>query len=268
MLSYRSSESPLAAELSHPESASWLQFQGLLKKGSTHTNAECQSVNTALSHLQAIFASIHSTTCFPSRRLGTLASLTDAAGSLDAVRCTVCHSLLLRQAFIDHIASCRAVAAPAGQTLIEKISRALVQVAAHAKAIGQSKAGKKQHSKGSRKPPIGPSRFATEQANHLLPQPAHQAQSSWQWLARPAATQQGGATSNSDAAALASRPHAQVPGDPARQYPASGVSGRRLAWAYVSHISRSNPAKDAVHDPALPPRFPQSVCRKQQRRCR
>lgn len=239
-----------------------------MKKGSAQTDAERQTSNAALPHLQAIFARIHSTTCFSSRRLGTLASLTDVAGNLDAVHCTVCHSLLLADAFNDHLPSCRPAAAPTGQTGKAKISTSHGQAAAHDNSISHSKAGKKQHGKGSRKPPIGPSRFAAEQAKHLLQEPAHQAQISWQWFGRPAATHQGTVISNSDAAALDSSLHAHVPRDPARQHPASGVSRKRRAWAYASHLSRSSPDMDAVHDPALPPRFPQSVCRKQQRRCR
>ena len=40
---------------------------------------------------------------------------------------------------------------------------------------------------------------------------------------------------------------------------------RRSAWTYEEHLCRNNPDLDAVHDPMLPPRFPQNVTGKRSR---
>lgn len=234
-------------------------------------------MSTALGRVHESIAVIQRTTCFPKP---SSAPHTDKAGRLQAVRCSVCHSLLLAAAFNNHLPSCRPCSHPVRPTKGNASQPALNGRAAttlHKSGL-QGKGKKNLQSKGSKKPPAGPSRFAVEQTKHTLQQPvrALQGDASVELLSRMSHAQPdskpstaGALTSpevlhtQSSMRAAASDEPAQAAGQCKRD-----MSSGRLAWTYESHMSRSNPDVDAVHEPTLPPRFPQGVCRTTRRRSR
>ncbi len=249
--------------------------------------------------MQAHIQSIQQSTCLPPSRLAALASTSgrDGSGRLETVRCSVCHSLLLTAAFNDHLPSCRPCAppsmAPARPTKSSTShpssnSRAANKVTA---AKGGSK-GKGKGPTGSKKPPAGPSRFAIEQAkpppqpliatkssddsdlqmpSNLLP---HRLQPPAPFTYAPALStshpahhvhpsgamqQPGMGETQMGDRQMGERQKNAVEGRPDDMAWPKGVKRSRTAWAYEDHMSRSNPDMDAVHDPSLPPRFPQSA---------
>ena len=161
-------------------------------------------------------------------------------------------------------------------------------------------AAKKSKGRGSKKPPAGPSRFAMEQAKpppHRQPTPKTSSDSYHHSLAHPSQQHQlqqqqqhqhawlhsmlmpqtdlshsSGMLEN-DMPAEHLQPASMLSSE-ARKNPGGEEGGglgiaswphrtkrSRTAWAYEEHLSRSNPEMDAVNDPMLPPRFPQSVTR-------
>ena len=267
-------------ELSQQPPEGWLHFQQQLQQGANALQAEAgqQAMNTALARVQDDIITIQSTTCLPSMFTGKLS--TDKAGSLQIVRCSVCHSLLLAAAFNSHLPSCRPCPIPSGpnKSKTSGLLHAKAASAAH-KSASQGKGKKKLQSKGSKKPPAGPSRFAVEQTKQIVQQPGFRpapSDASVELLSRSSDAQpdaklsksQPMTDSTSEAQAgtdltLSGMPPARDPGQRDRN-----ASGTRLAWTYGPHMSRKNPELDAVNDPALPPRFPYNVCRTSKRKSR
>ena len=290
------------------EPTGWEAFQSVLraKPQPAEAQPDAQAMDSALSRLQADIHSIEQTTCLPPSRLAAWTSSSSGqhgSGHLQAVRCTVCHSLLLAAAFDDHLPRCRPCApqsaVPSNSSHPSSSGR---QASRPGSARGRA-AAKKGKGRGSKKPPAGPSRFAMEQAktppqrqtpprpladlDHQLP--AHsseqhqprQHQHHQPLLTEAAAAAVPLACSSIDLSGdmilsqkqpvgtsipHAARRHssdADVEQDMASQ--ARGAKRSRTAWTYEEHLCRSNPDLDAVHDPMLPPRFPHSVTRM---RCR
>ena len=278
------------------QQSGWSNFQDLLRHEtqSADSQTELQAMDRALATMQANIQSIQATTCLPPSRLAALASTSgrDSNLNLETVRCTVCHSLLLTAAFDDHLPSCRpcppqtAAAARRTKSSTSQPSSSGRPGSKPAAARG-GKAGKKGRGKGS-KPPAGPSRFAIEQAKPLPQQQPIPTKSSddsdlQMMPSHPSLHQPRKAGQSLPHASLPSTSlladHAhpsgvkQQPSIVERQSDASDGNGSdamrwsqkkkrsRNAWSYQEHMSRSNPNVDAVHDPSLPPRFPQSATR-------
>lgn len=150
------------------EPSGWEAFQSVLREESRPTKAQsdAQAKDSALSRLQADIDSINQTTCLPPSRLAALtASSLDQHGHLQAVRCTVCHSLLLTAAFNDHLPRCRPCAPPSAvpsNSSHPSSSGRLTSRPNSARGRAAAKKGKGR-GRGSKKPPAGPSRFAMEQ---------------------------------------------------------------------------------------------------------
>ena len=285
------------------DSSGWNHFQDLLREDpdSAQGQAEIQAMDIALNEMQANIQGIQASTCLPPSQLAALASISGTGGSskLETVRCTVCHSLLLTVAFDDHLPNCRPCApqptapARASKSTTSQPSTA-GRAASKAAAAKGAKAGKKMGTKGSKKPPAGPSRFAAEQAKvPLQPLPAAQQSfddSEFQMLPHPPPNHaQPPAPSVYASMPSSSFPsqHIQLPegmqlpqaGNQDRRHEATDGKGTdvarsqrgkrsRLVWTYEEHMSRSNPEADAVHDPSLPPRFPLVATRPRTRRAR
>lgn len=258
-------------------------------------------MDIALTEMHANIRGIQASTCLPPSRLAALAS-TSGTGSnskLETVRCTVCHSLLLTAAFDDHLPNCRPCApqptAPARASKSTTSQPSTTgRAASKAAAAKGAKAGKKTGTKGSKKPPAGPSRFAVEQAKlPLQPLPAARQSSDdseFQLPPHPPSNHvQPPAPSVYASMPSSSFPsqHIQPPegmqlqqgGKHDRRHDATDGKGTdmarsqrtkhsRLVWTYEEHMSRSNPEADAVHDPSLPPRFPLLATRPRTRRAR
>ena len=290
------------------EPTGWEAFQSVLRAEPQPAEAQpdAQAMDSALSRLQADIYSIERTTCLPPSRLGALtASTSDQRGSghLQAVRCTVCHSLLLAAAFDDHLPRCRPCAP---QSAVPSNSSHPSSSGRQASRPGSGRgraAAKKGKGRGSKKPPAGPSRFAVEQAktppqrqttprplpdldHQLATQPSQQHQPHQHHHLHPLLTEaaasalplacnhldpSGDIFVSQQQPAGISRPHA------ARRYSSDTVPEQdmvsqahrakrsRSAWTYEERLCRNNPHLDAVHHPMLPPRFPHSVTRM---RCR
>ena len=287
------------------EPSGWEAFQSVLREESRPTKAQCdaQAKDSALSRLQADIDNIKQTTCLPPSRLAALtASSSDQHGHLQAVRCTVCHSLLLAAAFNDHLPRCRPCALPSAVPSTSSHPSSSGRLASRPNsARGRAAAKKgKGRGRGSKKPPAGPSRFAMEQGktppqrqttprppptdfDHQLPaQPSQQQQQHHHPLTEATASALpsdhdspefplGGMSGSQRHPAGTSSPPA------ARQHSKDtdaaqdrvsqerSMTRSRSAWTYAEHLRRSNPELDAVHDPMLPPRFPHNVTRM---RCR
>ena len=236
-------------------------------------------MSTALTTVRESIAVIQRTTCFPSGKPSS-ATHTDQAGRLQAVRCSVCHSLLLAAAFNKHLPSCRPCSHPNGPTKGNASQPALNGRATSTlhKSGSQGKGKKKVPSKGSKKPPAGPSRFAVEQTKHNLQQPAKalQGDASVELLSRMCHAQPDskqsttGTVTGPEVLHTHSGMQTAASEQPAQEAAPCkpDMTSRRLAWTYQLHMSRSNPDVDAVHEPTLPPRFPQAVCRTSRRRSR
>lgn len=258
-------------------------------------------MDIALTEMHANILGIQASTCLPPSRLAALAS-TSGTGSnskLETVRCTVCHSLLLIAAFDDHLPNCRPC--PPQPTAPARASKSTTsqpsttgRAASKAAAAKAAKAGKKTGTKGSKKPPAGPSRFAAEQAKvPLQPLPAARQSSDdseFQLPPHPPSNHaQPPAPSVYASVPSSSFPsqHIQLPegmqlqqaGNQDRRHEATdgkdtdmarsqGAKRSRLVWTYGERMSRSNPEVDAVHDPSLPPRFPLVATRPRTRRAR
>lgn len=290
------------------ETSGWEAFQGALRAQPQQNEArpDIQAMDTALSRLQADIQSIQRTTCLPPSRLTALMASSSGkhgAGHMQAVRCTVCHSLLLAAAFNDHLPRCRPCAPqPALPSNSSHPSSSGRQGSRPGNGRGRH-AAKKGKGRGSKKPPPGPSRFAMEQAKpppQQQPTPRPPPNLHHQLLAHPSQPHQqhqheqplpGEVPAAVLATGMLRPPHTVdltfsigVPGGepPASQMPAVGMSTsqaagrhssqadaeqeaapqakrRRTAWTYEEHMCRNNPDVDAVHDPMLPPRFPQNV---------
>ena len=246
-------------------------------------------MDIAQTEMRTNIRSIQETTCLPPTRLAALASTscTDNAGSLELVRCTVCHSLLLTTAFDDHLPRCR----PCDPQSVRPSRSSTPQPRQGSKAglnAKGAKGSKKGKGRGSSKPPAGPSRFAIEQAKSAshqtaiaslvhsqpaLQKPRHpmqypsQAPPMLQCDSAPTMhAKQAWPTSNVQQPAvldshqgngIVSTPASDMAHAPQPQ----SVQRPRSAWTYDPGLSRSNPEVDAVHDPSLPPRFPKSVTR-------
>lgn len=300
------------------EPSGWEAFQGVLRAQPQQNEARCdiQAMDTALSRLQADIQSIQRTTCLPPSRLTALMASSSGkhgAGDMQAVRCTVCHSLLLAAAFNDHLPRCRPCAPqPALPSNSSHPSSSGRQGSRPGSGRGRH-AAKKGKGRGSKKPPAGPSRFAMEQAKpppQQQPTPGPPPDLHHQLLAHPSQPHQqphphqheqpppGEVPAAVQATGMLRPAHTvdlafsiRVPGGepPARQMPAAGMSishaaGRhssqadaeqeaapqakrkRTAWTYEEHMCRNNPDLDAVHDPMLPPRFPQNVTGRRSRK--
>lgn len=292
------------------EPSGWEAFQEVLRGQPQQTQArsDIQAMDTALLRLQADIQSIEQTTCLPPSRLATLtASSSDGAGHLQAVRCTVCHSLLLAAAFNDHLPRCRpCIPQPAVPSNSSHPSSSGRQGSRLGSGRGRL-AAKKGKGRGSKKPPAGPSRFAIEQAKpppQQQPTPRPPSDLHHQLLAHPSQQQQRRLHQHQPMVHEAAAPvqvtdmfrpaHAvgltcssTVPGGevPASQMQTAGqrhssqaeakreaapqarqAKRSRSAWTYEEHLCRNNPDLDAVHDPMLPPRFPQNVTGKRSRK--
>lgn len=289
---------------SSSEPPGWEAFQSVLREESRPTKAQtdAQAKDSALSRLQADIDSIKQTTCLPPSRLAALtASSLDQQGHLQAVRCTVCHSLLLTAAFNDHLPRCRPCAPPsAGPSNSSHPSSSGRLASRPNTARGRAAAKKgKGRGRGSKKPPAGPSRFAMEQGKPL-PQrqttPLPPADLDHQLPAHPSQHHQPGQhrhhhplTEATTSALPSAHDSTELPpgGVPGSQRHPAGMSSppasrqhsrdidaeqdrvsqersmkrSRSAWTYAEHLRRSNPELDAVHDPMLPPRFPHNVTR-------
>ena len=283
------------------EPTGWEAFQSVLtaEPQPAETGPDAQAKNSALSRLQADIHSIARTTCLPPSRLAALtasSSQQHGRGHLQAVRCTVCHSLLLAAAFDDHLPRCRPCAP---QSAVPSNSSQPCSSGRQASRPGSARgraAAKKGRGRGSKKPPAGPSRFAMEQAktppqrqttprplsnlDHQLPaHPSQQHQSRQHQHLHPLLTEEAAyalpsacnsidpsgdiSTSQKQPAGVVS-PHADSSNAGAEQELASQArraKRSRTAWTYEEHLCRNNPDLDAVHDPMLPPRFPHSVTR-------
>ena len=257
-------------------------------------------MDTALLRLQADIHSIEQTTCLPPTKLAALtASSSGNHGHLQAVRCTVCHSLLLTAAFNDHLPRCRPCAP---QSAVPSNSSHPSSSGRQASRPGSTRgrgASKKGKGRGSKKPPAGPSRFAMEQAKtppqqqatarppphlqHHLPSHSsqqHQAQQHQHkqpplfeatvpvvGLASGSKVPPGDMSASQVQAAgmsssYAARQHSMAEeGEMGMEPQPRRAKRSRTAWTYEEHLCRDNPDLDAVHDPMLPPRFPQNVTR-------
>lgn len=273
------------------EQSGWSNFADLLREDpeSAEAEAELQAMDIALTEMQANIRSIQTSTCLPPSRLASISGR-DSTGKLETTRCIVCHSLLLTTTFNDHLPSCRPC--DPQSTLPARRSTASQPIlaggaASRAAAAKGGKASKRGGSKGSKKPPAGPSRFAIQQAK-APPQPVAATRQSSDdsdlqlpphplpnHLQSPAADTQASVPSSSFPSQQMRPPHSmhrQQPGSSNEQYVATGdrpgaltqpqgVKRGRSTWTYEENMSRSNPEVDAVHDPSLPPRFPQAVTR-------
>ena len=290
------------------EPTGWEAFQSVLRAEPQPAEAQpdAQAIDSALSRLQADIHSIERTTCLPSSRLAALtASTSDQHGSghLQAVRCTVCHSLLLAAAFDDHLPRCRPCAPQSAVPINSSHPSSGGRQASRPGSARGRAAAKKGKGRGSKKPPAGPSRFAMEQAktppqrqttprplpdiDHQLPthssqqhQP-HQHQHLQPLLTEAAAPALPLACNDidpfGDMTISLKQPAGISSPQAARRYSSDAVAEqhmasqartakrKRTAWTYEEHLCRNNPDLDAVHDPMLPPRFPHSVTRM---RCR
>jgi len=251
--------------------------------------------------MHANIRGIQASTCLPPSRLAALAS-TSGTGSnskLETVRCTVCHSLLLTAAFDDHLPNCRPCApqptAPARASKSTTSQPSTTgRAASKAAAAKGAKAGKKTGTKGSKKPPAGPSRFAVEQAklplqplpaarqssddsefqlpphppsNHVQP-PAPSVYASMPSSSFPSQHIQPAEGMQLQQGGKHDRRHDATDGKATDMARSQRTKHSRLVWTYEEHMSRSNPEADAVHDPSLPPRFPLLATRPRTRRAR
>ena len=263
-------------------------------------------MDSALSRLQADIHSIEQTTCLlPSKLAALTASVSDQRGSghLQAVRCTVCHSLLLAAAFDDHLTRCRPCAP---QSAVPSNSSHPSSSGRQASRPGSARgrpAAKKGKGRGSKKPPAGPSRFAMEQAktppqqqtlpkplpdldHQLRAHPSQQHQSRQHHHLHPLLTEAAASTLplasssidlSGDMLVGQKQPAGMFSRHAGRRYSSDADAEQdmasqarrakrsRTAWTYEEHLCRNNPHLDAVHDPMLPPRFPHTVTRM---RCR
>ncbi|DBB06515.1 hypothetical protein WJX77_008481 [Trebouxia sp. C0004] len=285
------------------DSSGWNHFQDLLSEDpdSAQGQAELQAMDMALTEMHANIKGIQASTCLPPSRLAALASIsgTGSTNRLETVRCTVCHSLLLNAAFDDHLPNCRPCAiqptAPARASKSTTSQPSTTgRAASKAAAAKGAKAGKKTGTKGSKKPPAGPSRFAAEQAKvPLQPLPAARQSSDDSELQLPSHPPSHHAQAPAPHV-YASMPsssfpsqHTQSPegmqlqqaGNHDRRHDATDGKGTessgsqrakrsRLVWTYEEHMSRSNQEADAVHDLSLPPRFPLVATRPRTRTAR
>ena len=286
------------------DSSGWNHFQDFLTEDpdSAQGQAEIQAMDIDLTEMQANIKGIQASTCLPPSRLAALASTsgTGRNNKLETVRCTVCHSLLLTAAFDDHLPNCRPCApqptAPARASKSTTSQPSTTgRAASKAAAAKGAKAGKKMGTKGSKKPPAGPSRFAAEQAKlPLQPLPAARQSSEdseCQLPPHPLSnhSQPPAPSVYASIASSSSFPSQHIQPQEGMQLQQAGNQDRRheatdgkdtdmarsqrakrsrLVWTYEEHMSRSNPEADAVHDPSLPPRFPLVATRPRTRRAR
>lgn len=278
----RCSKFSATAQLSKQPPAGWLHFQELLQQGTKLATAPShqQDLNSALGRMQENLVSIQQTTCIPlaeSSKVSLVSGL-NTADSLQMLRCSVCHSLLLSAAFNKHLPSCRPCSVPnkTSKSKLTQPSNGRAASAGH-KASSQGKGKKKAQSKGSKKPPAGPSRFAMEQTKAGMQQAVTRS------LQGDASVEVRGNVSHAQPGMMPSSTEPLLaPRGQSEVHPASELEGAvkecsqsqteapgtRLAWTYEPCMSRSNPDLDAVNDPDLPPRFPHSVCRVARRRSR
>ena len=292
------------------EPTGWEAFQSVLRAEPQPAEAQpdAQAMDSALSQLQADIHSIKQTTCLPPSRLAALTASVSGQhgpGDLQAVRCRVCHSLLLAAAFDGHLPRCRPCAP---QSAVPSSSSHPTSSGRQASRPGSARgrvAAKKGKGRGSKKPPAGPSRFAMEQAktppqrqtpprplpdlDHQLPaypSQQHQHQPRQHQHHEPLLTEAAASAvplacssinPSGDTAVSQKQPAGMSNSHAARRHSsdadaeqdtasqARGAKRSRTAWTYEEHLCRNNPDLDAVHDPMLPPRFPHSVTRM---RCR